>query len=149
MMLNSPIQFARAFALATLALLLIGPQVHAQTTLQVSIPSLHLQNNERIVGFELHVRSGRIAKMPNVPIGWSISIDNDPSWDTSLKGSIIVGAAALDADFLQHFVIVETEMDSDRSFELRGTVFASTDFVKVRKIALSANDFHTEIQEIK
>jgi hypothetical protein len=145
-MLNSPIQFARAFALAALALLLIGPQLHAQTTLLVSIPSLHLQKNERIVGFELHVRSGRIAKMPNVPIGWSISIDNDPSWDTSLKGSIIVGAAALDTDSLQHFVIVETEVDSDRPFDLRGTVFASTDFVNVRKISLSAKDFHTEIQ---
>ena len=144
---RSIIGFQRILACGALSLLIVGLQLHAQTTMVVSIPSLHLHKNERIVGFELRVRSGRIAQLPNVPIGWSVSVDNDPSWDTSMKGSIAVGAAALSLDSFQHFVIVEAEKDPDTPFVLRGEVIVTTDFLTTRTIKLSPKDFGTEVRD--
>jgi hypothetical protein len=94
----------------------------------------------------IHVRSGRIALLPNVPIGWNISVDNDPSWNTVIKGSIDVGAAAMDPDFLRDFVVVEIERDapSDVHFDLQGEVIVTTDFIKERQIKLSMKDFATK-----
>jgi predicted RecB family nuclease len=115
----------------------------------VSVPTLQMQKNERIVGFEMRIRSGRIAQLPNVPIGWSFSVDNDPSWNTDVKGSIMVGAAALSADFLRRFVVVETEKDapSDMPFALEGEVVVTTDFLVQRTIRLSTKDSQTEARK--
>ena len=128
-------------ALAVLA----GMRAQCQI-MSVSIPALHLADNERIVGFEVHVRSARIALLPSVPIGWNISVDNDPSWNTVIKGSIDVGAAAMDRDFLQDFMVVEVERDapSDAPFGLQGEVIVTSDFIKERRIKLSMKDFVTK-----
>jgi hypothetical protein len=145
-------------AVATLRILVVvgalvllsgGLQLEAQTTMVVSVPTPQIQRKERIVGFEISVRSGRIAELPNVPIGWSISVDNDPSWNTAVKGSIAVGAAALSADFLRHFVVVETEKDapSDMPFALEGEVVVTADFSTQRTIRLSKKDFQTELRK--
>ena len=131
-----------------LALLGGGLGIYAQTW-SVSVPTLHMRNNERIVGFELRVRSGRIAQVPNAPIGWSVSVDNDPSWNTVVKGSIAVGSAALDANFFRHFVVVEAEKDAPAEvpFALEGEVIVTTDFSAERTIRLSTKDFLTEPQK--
>lgn len=137
----------KAFAFCVFAALLLLSSMKAQCqVMSVSIPALHLANNERIVGFEIYVRSGRIALLPNVPIGWNISVDNDPSWNTVIKGSIDVGAAAMDPDFLQDFMVVEAEKDaaSDAPFDLQGEVVVTSDFIKERRIKLSMKDFATK-----
>jgi hypothetical protein len=130
------------------SLLCAGLGIHAQT-MSISIPTLHMQNNERVVGFELRVRSGRIAQLPNVPIGWNVSVDNDPSWNTKMGGSIAVGAAALDANFFRRFVVVEEEKDAptEMPFALEGEVIVTTDFSVQRTIRLSTKDFLTEPQK--
>jgi hypothetical protein len=109
-----------------------------------------MQKHERITGFEIRVRSGRIAQLSNVPIGWSISVDNDPSWNTSVGGSIAVGAAALDPDFLRRFIVVEKEKDapSDMPFALEGEIFVTSDFSTERTIRLSSKDFLTEVRSL-
>jgi hypothetical protein len=114
--------------------------------MSVSVPALHLANNERVVGLEIHVRSGRIASLPSFPIGWNISVDNDPSWNTVIKGSIDVGAAAMDQDFLRDFMVVEVEKDalSEAPFELQGDVIVTSDFITERRIKLSMKDFATK-----
>jgi len=137
----------RIFVLGTLALVTGALHIKAQTMI-VSVAALHLQKNERITGFEMRVRSGRIAQLPNVPIGWSISVDNDPSWNTSVGGSIAVGAAALNPDFLRRFIVVEKEKNapSDMPFALEGEIFVTSDFSAERTIRLSSKDFQTEVR---
>jgi hypothetical protein len=127
---------------------LIGCLPLPSQNMLVSIPSLSIQKNERIIGFEIRVRSGRIAQIPNVPIGWNVFVDNDPSWNTVVKGSIAVGAAAMDADFLRHFIIVEAEegAPSDMPFALQGKVVVTSDFSSERTIPLIMKDFLAEPQ---
>jgi len=122
--------------------LLCGAKAQSQIV-SVSVPALHVAKSERIVGFEIHVRSGRIALLPNVPIGWNISVNNDPSWNTVVKGSIDVGAAAMDPEFLRDFLVVEVEKDapSDMPFDLQGEVVVTSDFVAERHIKLTMKDF--------
>ena len=112
----------------------------------VSVPKLSLAKGERIIGFEVHVKSGRVALLPNIPIGWNMSVDNDPSWETVVKGSIKVGGAATDADFLREFMVVEKEpgASSDLPFDLSGEVVVTSDFKKERHIKLAMKDFITK-----
>jgi len=134
----------RVYFVIAFAVLVLLSSLGAQCQIvSVSIPALHVSKNERIVGFEIHVRSGRIALLPNVPIGWNISVDNDPSWNTVVKGSIDVGAAAMDPDFLQDFIVVQVEKDapSDMPFDLKGEVIVTSDFSSEKRIKLSMKDF--------
>lgn len=130
------VAFPAFFLLAT------GGQAQCQS-LSVSVRALPVTTAERIAGFEIHVRSGRIAQLPNVPIGWTITVDNDPSWDTVIRGSIAVGAAAENADFLRHFMVVEAEKDADGKthLELRGEVIVTSDFRTEKQIKLLPSDF--------
>jgi hypothetical protein len=107
----------------------------------VSIPSLHLADGERVCGFEIKVKSGRIAALPNVPLGWNVSIDNDPSWRTDIKASIIVGAAALNPDFFRDFLIIEKDESWSGHFEMQGEVIVTRDFEHERRIKVTAKDF--------
>jgi hypothetical protein len=124
-------------------LLLFGNLVGHGQTLSASIPALHLTGKERIVGFELHLQSGMIARLPKVPYGWSLSIDNDPSCNTTVSGSIAVGAGAVAPDFFQDFLVVEVEDNSfeHMPFDLQGDVIVTEDFVAERRIKLMKKDF--------
>ena len=57
-----------------------------------------------------------------------------------------MGAAAMDPDFLQDFMVVEAEKDaaSDAPFGLQGEVVVTSDFIKERRIKLSMKDFATK-----
>lgn len=77
---------------------------------ELSLAKIPLKDNECIVGVEVMLNRGGIYSVPRLPMGWYITIDNDPSWMTSLKGNIVVGAAALnnsDRKLLDHFLIIE------------------------------------------
>ncbi len=127
--------------------LLFGDVMGHSQTLSVSIPALHLTGKERITGFEIHVRSGMIARLPKMPKGWSISIDNDPSWNTTIRGSIAVGAAAVDSDFFRDFLVVEVEDNSFEHlpFDLKGEVDVNEDLVDGRRIKLVNKDFFVKV----
>jgi hypothetical protein len=132
------------YLLIVLATLILLSGVRAQCQIvSVSVPALQLSKNERIIGFEIHVRSGRIALLPNVPIGWNISVDNDPSWNTVIKGSIEVGAAATDPDFFRDFMVIQVEEDapSNMPLDLQGEVIVTSDFTSEKRIKLLMKDF--------
>ncbi len=107
----------------------------------VSIRSLPLGKGDRIVGFSLKMTAAAIASLPSLPIGWRIEVDNDPSWNTTISGSIVVGAAALDADFFQDFLVIEKHELRGTRFAIDGIVEVTKDFDKERKVRLSARDF--------
>jgi len=107
----------------------------------VSLAALHIGATERVVGFDFEVASGRIAQITDIPIGWNISVDNDPSWNTKIHASLQVAAAALDDSFFKEFVVIEKELNAKSPFEIVGKVVVSTDFSKVREIQVGMKDF--------
>lgn len=129
---------------ATLLLAEPGASAHPQDFdsrfVAVSLPALRLAKGERVVGFHMDVVSGRIAQISDLPIGWDIEIANDPSWNTSVDGSIRVAPASLDASFFRDFVLIEKEAGADRPFAIKGEVDVLADFAKVRKIPVVMKD---------
>ncbi len=127
---------------AIVCVLLTGASRPAHSrVMSVSVPALDLAANERIVGFSLHISSGMIVQMPRVPIGWNVYINNDPSWNTCVDGSLIVGAAAVGREYFTNFLTVEQGESSDTPFDMRGEVEVSADFAKSRTIQLGMHDF--------
>jgi hypothetical protein len=117
----------------------------------VSLSDVHMTEGERVVGFDFEVTSGRIAKITDVPIGWNVSVDNDPSWNTKIHASVIVAAAALDGSYFKDFAVIEKESNTDAPFEIKGKIVVSTDFSKVREIQVGMKDFtvRDDIQPLK
>jgi hypothetical protein len=139
MMKQSATRTCLSVVLATLVLLGISRVVYGQTV-SISIPSLHIAGKERVVGFELHVKSGIIAQLRNVPIGWSLSVDNDPSWNTAIKGTAMVGAAAVDQSFFRDFLVLEKNESLGIPFNVEGEVVVTADFKAERRIKIGAKD---------
>jgi hypothetical protein len=132
----------RLFPCLILTVLLMPGMLHAQQTFTVSVPKLNLQPGERVVGFKFRLQAARVARLNDAPIGWSVSIDNDPSWNTSLEATVKVGAAALDASFFHRFLRVEKAEPPLVPFELTGSIYVTRDFSDTREIKLGREDFH-------
>ena len=123
-----------------------GAEPSGTQLVSVSLPTLHVAAEERVVGFHFEVTSGRIAQIPDMPIGWNISVDNDPSWNTKIDASVIVAAAALDASFFKNFVVIEKDDSSESPFEIKGEFLVSSDFSNVRKIQVEMRDFTVKVK---
>ena len=48
------------------------------------------------MAFDFKIKGGQVSTFRSVPAGWTITINNDPSWNGSVTGQAVVGAAALD-----------------------------------------------------
>jgi hypothetical protein len=120
--------------------LVCASQLLSAQTMAVSIPSLRTNGQERVVGFEIHITSGRIAELPNAPIGWVISVDNDPSWNTVLKGSMVVGAAAVGRDFFREFLVIEKHESLGLPFDVQGEIVVTDAFANERRIRIGIKD---------
>lgn len=116
------------------------PIPHGDQRYTLTIPNLRLHPGERVVGFSVEVDSGRIVSAPNAPIGWNLTIDNDPSWRTNLTATVIVGAAALDARFFQDFVVIEKSSLGGMPFAVRCDVDVTKDWQSVRHIEVVQKD---------
>ena len=109
--------------------------------LMLSIPRLSLEPGERVSRFEMRLKAAAIHGITPIPVGWTISIDNDASWNTSIAGSIQVGAAALDAAFFRNFLTVRKNEFGDVTFSVSGEISVTRDFVNERSISLVNEDF--------
>lgn len=100
-----------------------------------------LPNNARISQFRLNITSGRIKYISDIPPGWNISINNDPSWNSNVRANIIVGAAALNAKKFDDLICIEIVKFSDLKFELAGEIatISNSDEEIITKI--SSNNF--------
>lgn len=110
--------------LATMTLLRAGPALAASTpTLLVeSIKPPPLHENERVTSFDIELRGARVWALPNLPMGWLVRVNNDPSWETSVSGSIIVGAAGLEPSAFSRFFVIEKYAGTQGAipFSIRG-----------------------------
>lgn len=106
----------------------------------LSIRKLGIGAKERVCGFEFNLKSGRISEIHDLPRGWNINVDNDPSWNVTVTGSLIVGAAALDANFFKRFLVFEKNGSLGVPFDLAGEVIVTENFENVRRVKIDLKD---------
>ncbi len=103
----------------------------------------------RITQFKISLTSGRIKFMKDIPPGWSVSINNDPSWVSTIQANILVGAAALRPDKFNNLVCIETIKLSDLEFKLEGKIASTYDFEKEKITKITNRDFIMKRQKGK
>lgn len=107
-----------------------------------SLSGIHLQEGERVVGIDVSLRAGSFVTIYGMPTGWLLTVDNDASWQTSLKGDAKVGAAALDTVSLQKMAILVHRCEfGDLKFHLSGILLVTKNFQDVRKVPLGVENF--------
>lgn len=95
---------AAAFAVGVI--LSLSRPAYAGNDFGIGLSHLALHSGERIVGFRIRASGAGIAALRSIPMGWTITIDNDASWVTSVSGTVEVGAAALDPAAFRAFMVV-------------------------------------------
>jgi len=106
------------------------------------LEGIRLLDGERVVSIDVSVVAGDFAEVSGLPPGWQMNIDNDASWQTSLKGSAEVGTAALDAVSLQKLrMLIHRFEFGGLKFHLSGTLVVTKNFVDLRKVPLEAANF--------
>lgn len=113
--------------------------VRAADQWRVSVRGLPWGEYERIVGFHMTVRGGRVVRLTEVPTEWSVSISNE-SPEATADGAIMVGAAAPDKGdrrFFQEFVVVEAY--PGECLQLTLVVHSTTDFDSWRDTKITSS----------
>jgi hypothetical protein len=108
-----------------------------------------LEKQSRITQFRIGVTSGRIKFMKDIPSGWDISINNAPSWNSTIQANIIVGAAALSPDKFNNLICIESIKLPDLEFKLEGEIATTHDFEKEKITKIKNNDFVLKRQKKK
>lgn len=129
---------AGRWALGVLSVTLaLGPGAARASTLWLVAPErVELRPGERIIAFELTISSGRIAALPTVPTGWSVTVENYPTWRTHVAGSILIGVAALDPADLKDFAVVEAYDPETGRFDVELVLIVTADFQRERRVHL-------------
>src|SRR5438093_3562127 len=96
------LSFVAAFVVAAVS---FGVASAAGTKfVKISIPSLPVIKTERVVGFDIRVQSGRIARVKDVLTGWEICVHNEPSWRSRVSGAFAAASMAVNARFFRDFM---------------------------------------------
>jgi hypothetical protein len=109
----------------------------------VSLGAVPVKATERVVGFEVQVRSGRVVSLAGLPDGWEVSVENGPAGGARVSGSIIWGAAAFEAGRfpgLLDFAVVETRAQPDVPFAVEAELRVTEDFEATRSVPLPRQD---------
>jgi hypothetical protein len=78
--------------------------------LNLSVPYLKIQKEERIVEFRVSVFHGFVVAIPDIPPGWSVDVDLPYQWKTVLTAVRIIGAAGLtweETAYFNNFLMIE------------------------------------------
>ncbi len=90
----------------------------------------------RVAGMTFVLEHGAIEGVSNIPAGWRIAIDNDPSWMTKVTAQAVVGAAFLDGGHLPGLFSVRPEPQHGCSDVVRSgvalTLYRDDRLVRVR-----------------
>ena len=122
--------------------LLAGSMVMAGDKYKVAIRQLQVPAGESIVSFEITLIGGRFVDVSNLPLGWHLEIDNDPSWQTEATGSVIVGAAWLAPETFKKLQLVIEKSDlPELKLSVSGTVSVSKNYETTATIPLKMSDF--------
>jgi hypothetical protein len=141
-----------AFLASAAAILLLLPTssatVQRTPELTLSIVGLKYDPGERVSKFDFKILGAQLVGLPRVPVGWTISISNDPSWLSEISGTAIVGAAFIQPEqFVTKFFTVRTMPDELKRFPGAPQVTEITGYVDLykvdstRRVTLTSNDF--------
>jgi len=119
----------------------IAAEIEELQKYQITLSGIQLGEKERIVGLNLRINSGAVDSVVNLPVGWTYTIDDNMSWITRLSGSIIVGAAAQDAEQIKniHITLLKNEFGG-RKFSVSGDIIATADYENWSLIPLRPNN---------
>jgi hypothetical protein len=105
------------------------------------LKEIQVPKGARVIGLEIHL-AGTFEGISNVPVGWHVSADNDPSGQASLEAHAKPGAAALDKSALLNLglQVIENEVADevagvgmvDPVFRHREGEANSTEFLQLR-----------------
>ena len=115
---------------------LFFPKHALAQSFSLDVRKLLLNPGERIVGFDLKIVSGYVSII-KAPPGWEIHVNNDPSQNVEVSGSVLVGAAALHSDGLNGMISVTEIPNPGQSFQLTGDIVVTKDFEQTRILVLS------------
>ena len=127
--------FGRAAVAACALAALVAPSAGAAAPRRVSVsaPTLQLRPEERVKGFELVVKGGRVTALPHIPAPFRIKVGNEDDGDARVEGTALTGYASFNAALFQDFV--ELELKDGATIRLR--VDTTTDFETIaRKITI-------------
>jgi hypothetical protein len=128
-----------------LIILIFLPTVsYSGEILSLSVKNLSLENRERIVGFQIRLKSAYIYSLPELPIGWAFHITNfrneDPPWNTSLDAVAGVGNASLNSEFFRDFILIEKyggKFAEGSAFDIELRLSTTSDFEKINERSFS------------
>jgi hypothetical protein len=109
-------------------------------TVWLSVPFAKIGETERIVDFELKITGATIRSIPQVPEGWFLSLTNDASGSSEIRGNIQVGAAALYRSFFSSFLFVDKKNDPQIKFSIAMDVSVTKDFEKFKYININTSE---------
>jgi len=107
---------------------------------EITFPQISLQKGERVVEFELTVRSGQVIGMNKIPKDWSIDLAGEQSSETKITGGCRHGAGAIhkSTELPTFAVIVEKPFEPSMKFTAKAKIRVSSDFEKTREIEVAA-----------
>ena len=75
----------------------LEPYLAQRSSAVFRFPEIKLNGNERITAVEIRFESASIKSIRDIPPGWKFSINLDAPPNPKVRGSITVGAAALES----------------------------------------------------
>lgn len=124
-------------------------QERARNLWVVSIPQLSLAPEERVVSFEVMLRSARtVTFIPQVPFQWLVCIDNSAG-APRVRGDSIVGAANLES-FFKDLLVIEKLESPHPSFAIQVEIsIVTVDFTKSRRVTFGEKDLVFRKKEVE
>jgi len=102
-----------------------------------------LQNNERIVGFEINVTTGNIVAVGSIPEDWSLDLQPEISSKTKVSGSSRHGAGALFTTSELPTLTIRVKKPvggSAPKFSVKATILVTAEFEKTHTIELKQTE---------
>lgn len=109
----------------------------------VSLGAVPVKATERVVGFEVRVRSARVVSLAGLPDGWEVSVENGPAGGARVSGHTIWGVGAFEAGRfpgLLDFAVLETRSRPEVPFAIEAELLVTEDFEVRRPVPLPRRD---------
>ncbi|MBB5063731.1 hypothetical protein [Granulicella mallensis] len=106
------------------------------------LKDLPIPKGARVIGLEVHLAAGAFDSLAEIPVGWHVVVDNDPSWQANFEAHASAGAEGLDESTVQNLwlEVIKNEV-GDRKFIASGWVILTSNTEKERRIPLSSYNF--------
>jgi len=116
-------------------------QANENDSYVLQFPEFHLEKREKIAQFQIIVNAGIVRSISNLPVGWRVTIDNDPSWTSNVIANVTVGSDSLNEKTAKELklTVIKNEI-GDEKFHFSGIVMITEDFRKMKKIILKEGD---------